>query len=439
MDRPTSLETFQSASIPSSLIAGGLQRKCACGQHTIAGGECNACSERSESSLQRSAMSHDSGNSNANNVPPIVHDVLRSSGQPLDAATRSFMEPRFGHDFSRVRVHTDAKAAESAQAVNALAYTVGSNIVFAENRYRSGTNDGMKLLAHELTHVVQQERIASSTPMASNLQHSGSAQEQEADSVADAVLRGQSVPRVRALAGGLRLHRKPDPEKKDVCSPPTALPYTEIIKPTEVQPGTLGYTKVDAIKLGLEPNFKDGNCKVLLTGEPKFSFKYYMSVKDGTYQIGTVTATIEPCKDKEAAAYVTITPDMAKRVAEGEKEHCADDHRAFDLSYARYSAAAQELGTGFAAKDKTECDKEVLKRLADKTGVDTSKWKTVADCLFAKTLQRDAVWHKADLGNPVFSKDCKKVTLTPDPKKTLLEIANGKHPTDTLIKGCGEK
>src|SRR5688572_11541831 len=63
-------------------------------------------------------------------VPPIVHDVLRSSGQSLDANTRAFMEPRFGHDFSGVRVHADAQAAESARAVSALAYTVGRDVVF---------------------------------------------------------------------------------------------------------------------------------------------------------------------------------------------------------------------------------------------------------------------------------------------------------------------
>ena len=89
-------------------------------------------------------------------VPPIVHEVLRSPGQPLDAATRAFMEPRFGHDFSRVRVHTDTKAAESARAVSALAYTVGRDVVFGAEQYAPGTSVGQRLMAHELTHVVQQ-------------------------------------------------------------------------------------------------------------------------------------------------------------------------------------------------------------------------------------------------------------------------------------------
>ena len=89
-------------------------------------------------------------------VPDIVHEVLRSSGQPLDPATRAFMEPRFGHDFSRVRVHCDAQAAESAQSVNALAYTVGHGRDLWAGPISPGTSAGRRLIAHELAHVVQQ-------------------------------------------------------------------------------------------------------------------------------------------------------------------------------------------------------------------------------------------------------------------------------------------
>ena len=88
-------------------------------------------------------------------APPVAHEALRSPGQPLDAATRAFMEPRFGHDFSQVRVHTDSSAAVSAKALHARAYTVGSNVAFADNQF-SATTEGKRLLAHELAHVVQQ-------------------------------------------------------------------------------------------------------------------------------------------------------------------------------------------------------------------------------------------------------------------------------------------
>src|SRR6185437_11083385 len=82
---------------------------------------------------------------------------LNSAGQPLDTATSAFMSQGFGHDFSTgVRIHTDAKAAESARSVNALAYTVGQHVVFGDRQYQPQTTAGQKLIAHELTHVVQQ-------------------------------------------------------------------------------------------------------------------------------------------------------------------------------------------------------------------------------------------------------------------------------------------
>ncbi len=86
-------------------------------------------------------------------APPSVHQTLRSSGQPLDTSTRAFMEPRFGHDFSAVRVHTDS---ESASQIGASAYTVGDHVVFAPGTYQPTSHAGQELLAHELAHTVQQ-------------------------------------------------------------------------------------------------------------------------------------------------------------------------------------------------------------------------------------------------------------------------------------------
>lgn len=84
-----------------------------------------------------------------------VGEVLRSPGTPLDGELRAWMEPRFGHDLAAVRVHTDAVAARSARAVNALAYSAGEHLVFADGQYRPATDSGRALLAHELAHVVQ--------------------------------------------------------------------------------------------------------------------------------------------------------------------------------------------------------------------------------------------------------------------------------------------
>jgi hypothetical protein len=129
-----------------------MQRACPCG------GGCSECqTEKLAQGHQRLQTKHvESGALALTAAPPIVHDVLRSPGQPLDPAARAFMEPRFGHDFSRVRVHTGAAAEESAWAVNANAYTVGHNIVFNAGQFAPGTHEGQRLLAHELTHVVQQ-------------------------------------------------------------------------------------------------------------------------------------------------------------------------------------------------------------------------------------------------------------------------------------------
>ena len=150
--------------------------------------------------LQRAAISP----SPVNEVPPIVHEVLRSPGQPLDAGTRSFMEPRFGHDFSGVRVHTDAKAAESAQEVNALAYTVASDVVFGGGQYILGTTAGRRLMAHELTHVMQQSGVSSGQPLQGEptFNQPGDAFEQEADAAAAHVVSGAQAHDARAFALG---------------------------------------------------------------------------------------------------------------------------------------------------------------------------------------------------------------------------------------------
>lgn len=89
-------------------------------------------------------------------VPPGLSEGLRSPGVPLDSASRTFFEPRFGHDLGNVRIHANPQAAASAAAIGARAYTVGGNIVFGERQHAPATYAGKRLLAHELTHVLQQ-------------------------------------------------------------------------------------------------------------------------------------------------------------------------------------------------------------------------------------------------------------------------------------------
>lgn len=165
--------------------AGLLQRKCDCGNHT-GGGECGDCEKKRKNTLQRFAIS--SGPAPA--VPSIVHEVLRSPGQPLSATTRAFFEPRFGYDFSGVRVHTDARAAESARAVNAQAYTVGRDVVFGAGHYAPQSREGRGLMAHELTHVIQQQQLGNRPQAKLTIGDSNDTQEREADQTARAVVSG---------------------------------------------------------------------------------------------------------------------------------------------------------------------------------------------------------------------------------------------------------
>jgi Domain of unknown function (DUF4157) len=132
-------------------------------------------------------------------VPPIVHEVLRSPGQPLDPGTRAFMEERFGYDFSRVRVHTNTRAVESTRAVDADAYTVGSEIVFAKAEHASMAGDGGWLLGHELAHVVQQ---GSDEPVTAGVIPEAIA-ENSAKHAAESITRGTAVPSQPKMAAGL--------------------------------------------------------------------------------------------------------------------------------------------------------------------------------------------------------------------------------------------
>lgn len=211
-----------------------LQRQCACGNHTIAGTECAECQQK-KSNLHPASLNlsaRESGFSqpglpiiqrklaigavgdplerqadhiadqvlaaplrHASNVgslgiqrfpeqpttplavaPVSVERTLDSSGRPLEAQVRQEMEQRFGHDFSQVRVHTGATAEQSAQDINAQAYTSGRHIVFGTDHFAPQTHQGRRLLAHELTHVIQQGPIGATVRRVPDEGGSGSAQ-----------------------------------------------------------------------------------------------------------------------------------------------------------------------------------------------------------------------------------------------------------------------
>ena len=173
------------AATPLAPVAEPVLQRCSCG------GTCPRC---------RAAGHHRHAEEGA---PPEVHQALRSGGQPLPADTRGLMESRFAHDFSRVRVHTEAGAARTARALDARAYTVGRDIVFAPGEYAPQTAAGRHLLAHELAHTIQQGGL-SSPPLQARLRMDApsDAAETAAARAADAVMRGGPAPALAPVSAG---------------------------------------------------------------------------------------------------------------------------------------------------------------------------------------------------------------------------------------------
>jgi hypothetical protein len=164
--------------------------------------------------------------------PSPVRDVVgSSSGQPLDRPTRQFMEGRMGHDFGDVRVHTDATASDSARSVNAQAYTVGSDIVFQSGTYAPDTDAGRHVLAHELTHVVQQRSgpvDGTSAPGGIKISHPSDTFEQAAERNAGEVMSQTPPPPVAE-------------------APTAAVSQVQRTEEATVQPGSVGEPEVQGM------------------------------------------------------------------------------------------------------------------------------------------------------------------------------------------------
>ena len=135
---------------------------------------CAACEaeEADEQTLRPKAAP---GHETSGDAPALVEETLRGTGRPLDPATRSFFEGRFGRDFSAVRIHSGAGASRSAEAIGARAYTLGGNVVLRSGEGSTGSDGGMRLLAHELTHVVQQGAAPAPSPGALTIQRAPAA------------------------------------------------------------------------------------------------------------------------------------------------------------------------------------------------------------------------------------------------------------------------
>lgn len=207
-----------------------LQRKCACGGSSGLSGECEECRKKKMQGIQTKLAIGEPGDAYEreanriadqvmatpagpaiNGAPPLIQrfagqparqaeaapasvdQVLASPGKPLEPALRQDMEQRFGYDFSQVRVHTGADAERSAREVNALAYTVGRNVVFGAGRFAPETREGQRLLAHELAHIVQQNAVSPSSAVVQRQYEAGV----DPDVVAEREYGGSGAPKAK--------------------------------------------------------------------------------------------------------------------------------------------------------------------------------------------------------------------------------------------------
>jgi hypothetical protein len=478
-------------------VRGGvLQRKCACGGSAGVAGECDECSKQNLS-LQRSTRNSDLETRNpgletqdSDGVPPIVHEVLRSSGQPLDPQTRAFMEPRFGHDFSRVRVHTDPQAAESAQRVNALAYTVGRDVVFGAGEYSPNSDAGKEMIAHELTHVVQQ-RKASATGMAFSVQTglrvapADDPLEQEANAAAVNIGSGEIEVSGSQSAGGLFRLPAPDdtgdsisggtlpyreatelgdctrimgeqsaefcrqevlgeqPQPVPPAPPPPPCSPTGLARPDYLtQPGTstddFGLTRLlfDGDEPQLQTTRVAGGVRLQ---ETSASLQTITSVytTTGSFTEGETILVGDqgPCPSARYPLRWRISPDGARKIKEGEIEHCADFQYAFEISLKRYADAVNGLarsGRTFRNQRAAETKVTLL------AGVAPANWLNVFQCLVDKSTRRDgARWHTpiARTSPPTSNENCAFAHSNVS-GVSLPEV--GQHPPSEIIRDCGE-
>ena len=170
---------------------GTLRRRCACGNHTIGGAECDTCARAKDTLFRKAAAPTGDGP-----LPGIVRSTLQRPGVPLSPGVRADFESRFGGDLSTVRVHADDSAAASAGAIGAHAYTLGSHIVFGHRQYAPHTSQGRELLAHELVHTLQQKAALPSDLDTVRIGHPNDAAEHEADRLAaDALAERAAVPK----------------------------------------------------------------------------------------------------------------------------------------------------------------------------------------------------------------------------------------------------
>jgi hypothetical protein len=453
----TKLKTSSNAPPTFAPVRRGLlQRKCACGGTPGPSGECESCrkKKRQRRSENLDASSISPPPSSISEVPPIVHEALHSPGQPLDAQTRAFMEPRFGHDFTHVPVHSNPQAEQFATAVGPLAYSVGNNGLFGNDPYQPILIRSLHSLPYELAHTAQpvnHDRIA---PTELRVGRTDGIFERQADAAAYVTSMPLGGPNLPAPAIHFPVqpvlqqqsHSKAEDEivassaqagTPDIECEPNPKTWDEINSIPGVGEGTLGVTLpvVSEIKVQF-PRTPSGMCKLSLVSPWALTLDPFMYTKAGSYADGKEDVQSGPCKGDRILRKRKITEAMAKKIKQGESEHCQDNNLAFSLSFARYNQAVRDLEGDYSAEG-TSCAEEFTKRFEERTGIKWEDQNVIAKCLRDKSRLRDSrEWHNPAADTPVYAIDCSLVTYTYDPVK-LKDV--GTHPSSEIVKDCGEK
>lgn len=450
-----------------------LQRQCACGSPTSSlTGECEACNGKkkglqakltigaSNAPLELEAdrvadqvlatplnsavsvapprIQRFSGQSSGqmDTAPASVDRVLAGSGRPMEPGLRKDMEQRFGHDFSRVRVHSGGEAEKSARDVNANAYTVGNNIVFGAIRYSPGTHEGRRLIAHELTHVVQQSgdiafgsadlhaaktdgsvisaiqpttKVLLRQPAPSDA--TGGAQKVVGPAAASAIL----VPTCQATAVANWIK---DSQK----------PKTELFGLTQLS--TIG----DKPELRVGPASSGKGFVVLPTSASLAKPITMQYLQPGRYPEHAIRLRLQ--EGGPPGGYLRlweITVDGSEVIKAGEQEHCDDFRLAYYLSFYRYAELVNEVakqGTLFPTEDAAK------KALKGKVFIEASQLPNYFKCLAEEMRdQRDkAGWHTPRKSDPTLGYDGTlrdNVAVRILSAKSLPDV--GKHPSGELL------
>lgn len=346
-----------------------LQRKCACGGSADVTGECEECRN------DRLAVHRRAASPAPSIAPPIVYEALRSSGEPLHAKTRAFIEPRLGRDFSRVRVHADAKALESANAVNAPGYTVGSHITFGSGRYAPWTMEGGEQLAHEFTHFARRMRGddgPSADPQIAGLNSRAESELERVSELAEGALVARTRPAILA--------RQPEPEGashlpqpgNDALSVGSATAAGPQIPTCNMQ--AVGQWIADPEKPRAELH---GVTELAAAGGTQPDFRLRAAPGGKGFAVLPTTASLPPIKSRflrpgryldrsmlnfrpqvgsafppRPGGYLNIlevTQDGSARLQAAEQEHCDDFRLAFYLSLYRFAEIVNDMARGGAA------------------------------------------------------------------------------------------